>query len=160
MPLLLVLVLGLLALTFVLAPLFRARPASAAATVRLNDAIARADEAKQALRDVEFDHQLGNLEERDYEELRAAYERRALGALKTRYEREQTLDALLDCELATTRAQVASETATTNNTPSAAQSDTSSSTQPKTATPPARPRPGASSDHQASRGPRARRKGV
>ena len=59
--------------------------------------------AKDALRDVEFDYRLGNLDERDYRELREHYERRALAALKSRYEREQELDAVIDAQLAVLR---------------------------------------------------------
>lgn len=60
--------------------------------------------AKDALRDVEFDYRLGNLDERDYHDLRDHYERRALAALKSRYEREQELDAVIDAQLAALRA--------------------------------------------------------
>jgi len=60
--------------------------------------------AKDALRDVEFDYRLGNLDERDYRDLREQYERRALAALKSRYEREQELDAVIDAQLAALRA--------------------------------------------------------
>lgn len=109
MPLFLALVLGLLGLAFILAPLFRAHSASVATTGSLTDAIAHAEEAKQALRDIEFDYHLGNLQESDYTELRATYERRALAALKIRYDREQEVDALLDRELARVRARIADE---------------------------------------------------
>src|SRR5690348_13096176 len=60
--------------------------------------------AKDALRDVEFDYRLGNLDERDYRDLRDQYERRALAALKSRYERERELDAVIDAQLAALRA--------------------------------------------------------
>lgn len=158
MPLLLALVLGLLALAYTLAPLFRSRPGSAVATVRLRDAIAHADEAKQALRDVEFDHQLGNLGAGDYAELRGAYERRALTALKTRYEREQALDALLDRELAAVRARIASEAAEHDREGAA---ETAPEEKPSTEARALKSRPSAPPPGRpASRGPRARRKGV
>src|SRR5690348_17717115 len=54
--------------------------------------------AKDALRDVEFDYRLGNLDERDYRDLRDHYERRALAALKSRYERERELDTVIDAQ--------------------------------------------------------------
>jgi hypothetical protein len=60
--------------------------------------------AKDALRDVEFDYRLGNLDERDYRDMREHYERRALAALKSRYERERELDAIIDAQLAALRA--------------------------------------------------------
>lgn len=165
MPILLALVLGLLALAYVLAPLFRTRPLSAVATGSLNDAIARADEAKQALRDIEFDYRLGNLAENDYTELRATYERHALGALKTRYEREQALDTLLDRELALVRARVAHEAdvqkseiaaKTANAVGSSSVSDASPSAEHIA---PSQVRsPATSSARPAPRGPRARRR--
>ncbi|HEU5349495.1 MAG TPA: hypothetical protein VFU63_12865 [Ktedonobacterales bacterium] len=63
--------------------------------------------ARDALREVEFDHRLGNLDDADYQSLRSRYERRALAALKTRYQREQELDALIEQQLDALRAQEA-----------------------------------------------------
>jgi hypothetical protein len=60
--------------------------------------------AKTALREVEFDHSLGNLDDADYAALRQRYERRALAALRVRYQREQELDAQIERELAELRA--------------------------------------------------------
>ncbi len=61
--------------------------------------------ARRALLDVDFDYRLGNLDRADYLALRDRYEERALAALKTRYEREHALDALIDEQLASLRTQ-------------------------------------------------------
>jgi hypothetical protein len=106
-PLLIAVLLGLSALLIVVYPLLgldrTAREALAPEAV--SDAAERERLAKQALRDVDFDYRLGNLDESDYASLRDRYERRALAALKTRYEREQELDTLIDQQLAALRAQ-------------------------------------------------------
>lgn len=105
MPLVLAAVLGLAGLLFVLFPLFArvahsARPSSAASEAADGEQLART-----ALREVEFDHSLGNLEDADYLALRARYEQRALSALKLRYERERALDERIERELAALRAR-------------------------------------------------------
>jgi hypothetical protein len=61
--------------------------------------------AKGALREIEFDYRLGNLETADYAALRDRYEARALAALQSRYSHERTLDALIDRQLAALRAE-------------------------------------------------------
>ncbi len=96
--------LGLLALTFVLYPLFRRAPEAVPAT-RLASAeettqpLEREQAARSALQEVELDFQLGNIEEPDYRALRERYMKRALVALKARYEREQELDELIEEQL-------------------------------------------------------------
>lgn len=106
-PLLVAVLLGLSALLIVVYPLLgldrTAREALAPEAV--SDAAERERLAKQALRDVDFDYRLGNLDENDYASLRDRYERRALAALKTRYDREQELDEQIDRQLAALRAQ-------------------------------------------------------
>jgi len=105
--------------------------------------------AKDALRDVEFDYRLGNLDERDYRDLRDHYERRALAALKSRYERERELDTVIDAQLAALRA--------TNG--HALRTDTSSRVSPAAGA--AARTPGANRHKPVTRGPGARRrKGV
>jgi hypothetical protein len=104
MPLLIAALLGLSGLLIVLYPLLGLDRASAAGAPR--DARDEAEHerlAKQALRDVDFDYRLGNLEEGDYQELRQRYEERALLALRARYERERALDAAIDEQLAALR---------------------------------------------------------
>lgn len=101
MPLLIAALLALSAALIVLYPLLGlARETTAqAAPVQESDASERERLARQALREVEFDYTLGNLENGDYEALRGRYEARALAALKTRYQREQELDALIERQL-------------------------------------------------------------
>lgn len=126
MPLLIAILLGLSALLIVIQPLLglnRAAPA-ALSPEAVSDAAERERLAKQALRDVDFDYRLGNLDEGDYSSLRERYERRALAALKTRYDREQELDAQIDRQLATLRAQEAKKNAQMPGTkPQVAHSD-------------------------------------
>jgi hypothetical protein len=86
----------------------------------------RETQAKRALREVDFDHRLGNLEESDYEGLRERYEQRALEALRGRYERERELDARIDRELAALRSGQASANGLKRH---AAQADQSSRSQ-------------------------------
>ena len=107
LPLLIAVLLGLSALLIVVYPLLGLDRAARAplAPEAISDAADRERLAKQALRDVDFDYRLGNLDEGDYASLRDRYERRALSALKTRYEREQELDAQIDQQLAALRAQ-------------------------------------------------------
>lgn len=107
MPLVLAAALGLAGLLFVLYPLLgperTAREnglATPPAEVADGERLARA-----ALREVEFDHSLGNLEDDDYQALRARYERRALSALRLRYQRERELDDRIERELAELRAE-------------------------------------------------------
>lgn len=112
MPLLIAALLGLSAAIVVLYPLLGLDRATAAAeSVRdaafdaaLSDDMERERGAKLALRDVNFDYRLGNLDPEDYVALRDRYERRALAAMKTRYEREQALDDLIDHQLEAMRA--------------------------------------------------------
>lgn len=101
MPLLIAALLGLSAALIVLFPLLGLdrQTTEMAAPARLTDAADRERLARQALREVEFDYTLGNLETGDYEELRDRYESRALAALKTRYQREQELDAQIEQRL-------------------------------------------------------------
>ncbi len=106
--------LGVLALAFVLYPLYQ----SVRAKVRYIDPGAvptpqpsgiqqtdREQAARTALQEVEFDFQLGNLAEDDYRTLRERYMRRALSALKSRHEREQKIDELIEEQVRNLRVQ-------------------------------------------------------
>ncbi len=106
--------LGVLALAFVLYPLYQ----SVRAKVRYIDPGAvptpqpsgvqqtdREQAARAALQEVEFDFQLGNLAEDDYRTLRERYMRRALSALKSRHEREQKIDELIEEQVRNLRVQ-------------------------------------------------------
>src|SRR5579883_864921 len=108
-PLIIAALLGLACALLVLQPLFGLDRASQASQEQTPVALAEVAErerlAKQALLEVDFDHRLGNLADADYAELRARYERRALVALKTRYQRERALDDLIDHQLDNLRKQ-------------------------------------------------------
>ena len=101
MPLIIAALLGLTAALIVAYPLLglsRERRV-AASPGALGEAADRERQARQALREVELDYTLGNLDGGDYDALRGRYERRALAALRTRYQREQELDALIERQL-------------------------------------------------------------
>jgi hypothetical protein len=99
MPLLIAILLGLAAAVITLYPLLGLRRTSDVSPAALAGLAERERLAKDALREVEFDYRLGNLEIPDYEDLRDRYEQRALAALKARYQREQELDALIERQL-------------------------------------------------------------
>lgn len=121
MPLLIAALLGLSAALIVLFPLLGLdrEATDTAAPARLTDAAERERLARQALREVEFEYTLGNLETGDYEELRDRYESRALAALKARYQREQELDAQIEQQLDALRQQADTPAATSSAKPAA-----------------------------------------
>lgn len=102
------LVLGVLALLFVLYPLYR-HPSEdpqprveQAAPMELAGAIDEEEKeqaARTSLQEVEFDYQLGNISDEDYQALRERYMQRALVALRSRYEREQEIDREIEEQL-------------------------------------------------------------
>lgn len=98
-------VLGLLALVFVLYPLYRrtadSEPVMQVAADDDKESVLRENEqaARGALQEVELDYQLGNIDEPDYRTLRERYMQRALVALKSRFEREEELDAEIEEQL-------------------------------------------------------------
>jgi hypothetical protein len=112
MALAIAIILGILALAFVLYPLYR-RPVGGATSSTLaspaetiyevegtdKEAVEREQMARTAIQEVELDYQLGNIEEEDYHSLRDRYMHRALTALKTRYEHEQNIDEEIEAQL-------------------------------------------------------------
>jgi cytochrome c-type biogenesis protein CcmH/NrfG len=90
--------LGLMALVFVLYPLYQRRPVELPQTTSetLTAQAENEQTARSALREFELDFQLGNLAESDYSSLRERYLRRAYLAHKSRQEREQAIDALIE----------------------------------------------------------------
>src|SRR5260370_18916148 len=97
----LAIVLGLVALIFVLSPLLRHLQTGEQDGIMVigpneDDVISPPEESEQAarvaLQDVELDYQLGNIEEPDYLALREQHMRRALTAFKSRSEHEQKID--------------------------------------------------------------------
>ena len=125
LPILIAIVLGILALAFVLYPLYKRTPAPKGgvgqgdqgevlplswANKRTNPVDShesqaestltdREQAARTALQEIELDYQLGNIAESDYRTLRERYVRRALVALKSRYDREQELDEMIETKL-------------------------------------------------------------
>ncbi|HEX6551219.1 MAG TPA: hypothetical protein VF026_00535 [Ktedonobacteraceae bacterium] len=123
--LLIALVLGISALAFVLYPFYRRTPArpekqkntalfpwieesapeiaNGHANGEGGDGSVGASEGEQAARtalyEIELDYQLGNISESDYRKLRERYLQRALVALKSRYDREQELDDVIEVQL-------------------------------------------------------------
>lgn len=94
--------LGLLTLAFVLYPLYQRIPSSGRASTAEDESVLpteREQAARAALHEVELDYQLGNISDMDYATLRERYMRRALTALKSRYEHEQELDEVIEAEL-------------------------------------------------------------
>ncbi len=85
--------LGVISLTFVLAPIFRYVPTMVVSetpkTSVANPVTEREQSARSALQEIELDYQLGNISEEDYNTLRERYVRRALIALKSRHDEEQ-----------------------------------------------------------------------
>jgi len=126
---LLALGLGIVALTFVLTPLFRYAPVRAAGEVvqpredivpvASSAMTEREQSARSALQEIELDYQLGNISEEDYNTLRERYVRRALVELKSRhangqdvvetanttYDRDKELDDLIEEQLRTLKEQ-------------------------------------------------------
>ena len=115
----LAIILGLLALAFVLYPVYRQRDvvlsvqaASGANLQEAEDASSQGSQGRQgtvptegelgarsALQEVELDYQLGNIGESEYRGLRERYMQQALVALKSRYEREQAIDEQIEEQL-------------------------------------------------------------
>ncbi|GAC1401236.1 MAG: hypothetical protein NVS4B12_09830 [Ktedonobacteraceae bacterium] len=115
--------LGIVALTFVVAPLYQRSIEATDVATQPNSAVApktsvvqaateREQAAKSALQEIELDYQLGNISEEDYNTLRERYMRRALVALKSRhdkgldvavaettYDRDKELDDLIEEQL-------------------------------------------------------------
>ncbi len=106
MPLIIAALLGLTAMLIVAYPLLGLTrgQAETISPNSLDEVAERERQARQALREVELDYTLGNLDSGDYDALRGRYERRALAALRSRYQREQELDALIERQLDALRA--------------------------------------------------------
>jgi hypothetical protein len=103
LPIILALLLGSFALAYVLYPIYRRIPFDPTQAAHLNVSVnaqsEREQNARTALQEVELDYQLGNLGESDYRTMRTRYMRRAILAMKSRHEREQELDAMIEEKL-------------------------------------------------------------
>ena len=104
----LAIILGLVALVFVLPPLLRPLQGDEQDVLMVinpnEDDIATSPEeneqaARVALQDVELDYQLGNIEEPDYRTLREQHMQRALIAFKSRSERVQKIDQDIEAQV-------------------------------------------------------------
>ncbi len=100
-PLIVAIALGLAALSYVLYPLYHHAATQAVSGIprmgpRLSE---REQNARQALQEVEFDFQLGNLDESEYRALRTRYMGRAVLEMKERQQREQEIDAAIEEQL-------------------------------------------------------------
>jgi hypothetical protein len=103
LPILVASLLGAIALAFVLYPLYRRTPLKTSQVTSLTTSVSSQAEreltARTALQEVELDYQLGNLAETDYRSWRTRYLRRAALAMKSRQEREQELDEMIEEQL-------------------------------------------------------------
>jgi flagellar basal body-associated protein FliL len=105
LPIIVAMLLGTVALAFVLFPLYRRTSLKTPQAASLPTAVSsqveaeREQTARAALQEVELDYQLGNLAETDYRSLRTRYMRRAVLAMKSRREREQEVDELIEEQL-------------------------------------------------------------
>lgn len=93
--------LGLVALAYILYPLYRhpspnPEPATQTSSLKLSE---REQNARQALQEVEFDFQLGNLDEGEYRSLHTRYMDRALVEMRQRQQQEQEIDAEIERQL-------------------------------------------------------------
>lgn len=83
------------------------RPESPAGGDRIRELLERRELALSALRDLEEDHRLGKIDDKEYELLRARYRRRALAALKAVDQAlgtdAESLEKLLEREVALAR---------------------------------------------------------
>ncbi len=118
LPLFIAVVVGLLALAYVLYPIYRAASSQSTAPKSAPELhgdlyqvhtqsqqaaafVGREEAARAALHEVELDYQLGNIGETEYRSLRERYLRRALVALKSRHDSEQELDNAIEEQLRT-----------------------------------------------------------
>ncbi len=103
LPILVATLLGAFALAFVLFPLYRRTPSKTPHMASLTTSLSTQDElektARTALLEVELDFQLGNLADDDYRSLRTRYMRRAALAMKSRQQREQEFDEMIEEQL-------------------------------------------------------------
>ena len=100
LPILVASLLGAIALAFVLYPLYHRTPLQVESmTTAVPTRTDRELTARTALQEVELDYQLGNLAENDYRYLRTRYLRRAALEMKSRQEREQELDEMIEEQL-------------------------------------------------------------
>ncbi len=110
-------VLALLAIGFVTFPLWRGKNADAEAVAAadaasvgegdpaLADLLSQRDATYRAIKEIEFDYEIGNLSETDYHDLRERYKVKALGLLKAIKEHAQQAGADGEAHGASTAAE-------------------------------------------------------
>jgi NADH:ubiquinone oxidoreductase subunit E len=92
------------AIAFAARPLLRrGRPAEAEATAAISELVSQRDLAIEDLRELDFDHDLGNLSEKDHEELREQSKRRAVAILKQLQAQEGHIDDEIEQAVAALR---------------------------------------------------------
>ena len=155
MPLLIAVLLGLSGLIVVIYPLLGLdhETSDTLSGAPIAEVAERELSARDALREVEFDHRLGNLDDADYQALRTRYERRALTALKVRYQREQELDALIEQQLDALRLRESANTSADNGASQLTQTQRVSDTAASASRPTA-----SHGENHPARGPQARRR--
>ena len=103
LPIIVALVLASCALAFVLYPIYRRATFETTQATRMNMEVnsqaEREQIARSSLQEIELDYQLGNLGETDYRSMRTRYMRRAALEMKSRRDREQELDAMIEEKL-------------------------------------------------------------
>jgi len=103
LPIIVALVLASCALAFVLYPIYRRATFETTQATRMNMEVnsqaEREQIARSSLQEIELDYQLGNLGETDYRSMRTRYMRRAALAMKSRRDREQELDSMIEEKL-------------------------------------------------------------
>lgn len=95
-PLLVATLLGFAALAYVLFPLYRRAIPQVEPLNSTPQVSEREQNARQALHEVEFDFQLGNLDADEYHTLRTRYMNRAVIEMKQRQQREHELDEQIE----------------------------------------------------------------
>ena len=100
-PVLVAALLGLAALAYVLFPLYRRATPLTEPPTSAPHLSEREQNARQALHEVEFDFQLGNLDESEYRTLRTRYMGRAIFEMKERQQQEEEIDARIEEALRT-----------------------------------------------------------
>jgi hypothetical protein len=92
------------AFVFVLLPLFR-RDAAGAGAGSLGELLIQRDLALDAIRELDFDHDLGNLSEEDHEAMREESKRHAVAILRQLQTQESRIDTEIEQAVAALRSE-------------------------------------------------------
>ena len=91
------------AVCFAIWPLVRGGRAAEASGEELSELVSQRDLAIDDIRELDFDHDLGNLSEEDHQELREASKRRAVAILKQLQAQESRIDEEIEQAVAALR---------------------------------------------------------